>query len=152
MAVCRPGRCHSSQQQYIYHFFLKTFEEIREKFASIQFDETFDLVVAIANGGIIPATILNQRLNIELQLLKINWRDPQQKPQYDTPQLLFPIDFDCKDKTILLVEDRVKTGTTLEFAKKLLIREAKAVKTFAVNGPADYNLYNESCFKFPWLL
>jgi len=131
---------------------LKTFEEIKDKFASIQFDETFDLIVAIANGGIIPAAIINQKLNIELQLLKINWRDPQQKPKYDAPQLLSSIDFDCGGKTILLVEDRVKTGATLEFAKKLLIREAKAVKTFAVNGPADYNLYNESCFKFPWLL
>ena len=131
---------------------MKTFEEIKEKFASIAFDETFDLVVAIANGGIIPAAIINQRLNVEMQLLKINWRDPQQKPKYDAPQLLHPIAFDCKDKTILLVEDRVKTGATLEFAKKLLEKDARLVKTFAVNGSADYSLYNEACFKFPWIL
>lgn len=131
---------------------MKTFEEIKDKFASIHFDETFDLIVAIANGGIIPAAFINQRLNIELQLLKINWRDLQQKPKYDAPQLLSPIEFDYKDKTILLVEDRVKTGTTLAFAKELLSGRANMVKTFAVNGPADYSLYDERCFKFPWLL
>ncbi len=62
-----------------------------------------------------------------------------------------PIDFDYKNKRILLVEDRVKTGASLLYACKLL-EGATYVKTFAVNGKADYALYNEDCFKFPWLL
>lgn len=131
---------------------MKSFEEIKQKFASIEFDETFDLLVAIANGGIIPAAILNQRLNVEMRLLRINLRDANQKPLYDSPQLLAPIDFDYKGRVILLVEDRVKTGATLNYAKQLLLQKAALVKTFAVNGPADYNLYNEACFKFPWNL
>ncbi len=129
-----------------------TFDEIKNKLATIEFAETFDLIVAITNGGIVPAAILNQRLNVEMQLLKINWRDPQQKPKYTAPRLLATPDFEYKNKTILLVEDRVKTGATLEFAKKLLLPDAKLVKTFAVNGPADYSLYNGACFKFPWIL
>lgn len=119
------------------------------RFREIQFNEKFDLIIAIANGGIIPAAILNQQLGLEFQLLKINLRDMNQKPKFDSPQLLSPVDFEFKNKTILLVEDRVKTGATLNFAKALL-EEAKAVKTFAVNGDADYSLYNESCFRFPW--
>lgn len=129
----------------------KTFAEVLERFRSISFIENFDMIVAIANGGIIPAAILNQRLNVDIQLLKINLRDPFQKPKYDKPQLIAPIDFDYRDKTILLVEDRVKTGASLAFACKLL-EGAKLVKTFAVNGKADYCLYDEDCFKFPWLL
>lgn len=129
----------------------KTFEEVRERFRTIDFHEEFDMIVAIANGGIIPAAILNQRFNIEIQLLKINLRDSNQKPKYDSPRLVSPIDFDYKDKTILLVEDRVKTGASLLYACELL-KEAKLIKTFAVNGKADYALYNEDCFKFPWLL
>lgn len=129
----------------------KTFEEVLERFRSISFAENFDMIVAIANGGIIPAAILNQRFNIEIQLLKINLRDINQKPKYDSPQLMAPIDFDIKDKTILLVEDRVKTGASLKYACSLL-EGAKLIKTFAVNGTADYALYDESCFKFPWLL
>jgi uncharacterized protein len=129
----------------------KSFEEVLQRFREIEFHETFDLIVAIANGGIIPAAILNQRLGIEYKLLKINLRDPNQKPIYDAPKLVSPIDFDFKDKKILLVEDRIKTGATVNYAVSLL-KEAKLVKTFAVNGNADYALYNESCFKFPWIL
>ena len=129
----------------------KTFEEVMERFRSISFTESFDMIVAIANGGIIPAAILNQKLAIEIQLLKINLRDTNQQPKYDAPQLMAPIDFSYKGKSILLVEDRVKTGASLNLACNLL-QDAKLIKTFAVNGKADYALYNESCFKFPWIL
>ena len=132
--------------------YTKTFEEVLERFRNIRLEEKFDLIVAIANGGIIPAAILNQNLDIEIQLLKINLRDPNQKPKYESPQLVAPINFDFKNKTILLVEDRVKTGSTLNYAKSLLEKEAKLVKTFAVNGNADYFLYNEDCFKFTWII
>ena len=129
----------------------KTFSEILERCINIQFDETFDMIVAIANGGIVPAGIINQRLNIDFQTIKINLRDVNQKPKYDTPQLVCPIDFDFVDKKILLVDDRIKTGSTIVFAKHLL-REAKLIKTFAVNGNADYALFNETCFRFPWII
>jgi len=130
---------------------IKTFEEVLDQFRTFTFNENFDMIVAIANGGIIPAAILNQRLNIDIQLLKINLRDSNQQPKYDTPQLMSSIDFEVKNKTILVVDDRVRTGATMDLARNLL-RDAKLVKTFAVNGKADYPLYNESCFKFPWIL
>jgi xanthine phosphoribosyltransferase len=130
---------------------LKTFDEVMNRFREIEFHENFDMIVAIANGGIIPAAIINQRLNKEFRLLKINLRDAEQKPRYDAPQLISPVDFDCTGKTILLVEDRIKTGATVNFAITLL-KDAKLVKTFAVNGNADYSLYNETCFKFPWIV
>ncbi len=122
-----------------------------QRFREITFHETFDMIVAIANGGIIPAAIINQRLNIEIQLLKINLRDPNQQPKYNSPKLISPIDFDYKGKSILLVEDRIKTGATVQYAIELL-QEAREIKTFAVNGKADYSLYDESCFRFPWII
>ncbi len=129
----------------------KSFEEVMQRFREITFHETFDMIVAIANGGIIPAAIINQRLNIEIQLLKINLRDPDQQPRYDSPKLISPIEFDYKDKSILLVEDRIKTGATVQYAIDLL-HGARQIKTFAVNGKADYSLYDESCFRFPWIV
>lgn len=129
----------------------KSFEEVLQRFRNIRFNETFDIIVAIANGGIIPAAIINQQLNTGIELLKINLRDPNQKPKYDSPKLISQIDFEFKDKTILLVEDRIKTGATVKFAIDLL-NGAKQIKTFAVNGKADYFLYNEECFKFPWIV
>ncbi len=129
----------------------KSFDEVAERFSQIEFEEQFDIIVAIANGGIIPAALLNQRLGLEVFLLKLSLRDVNQKPMYDQPKLVGKINFDYKGKRILLVEDRVKTGATLNYAKDLL-SEATVVKTFAVNGEADYCLYNETCFKFPWIL
>lgn len=129
----------------------KTFEEVLQRFQTIEIDETFDMIVAIANGGIVPAGILNQRLGIEVHLLKINFKDEFQKPRYDAPQLLKPIDFDFKNKKILLVDDRIKSGSTIKLARELL-KEAALIKTFAVNGNADYPLYHETCFRFPWII
>ena len=125
--------------------------EVMERFRSIEFYDDFDIIVAIANGGIVPAGIINQRLQIEVKLLKINLRDEFQRPKYDKPQLIAPIDFDFKGKRILLVDDRIKTGSTIELAKELM-SEAQFIKTFAVNGSADYALFNETCFKFPWIV
>jgi len=129
----------------------KSFEEVLERVRAIEFAEQFDMVVAIANGGIIPAAMINQRLGCEYYLLKLNLRDAMQNKLYDKPKLLAEIDFDYKGKRILLVDDRVKTGTTLEFAKELL-SDALLVKTLAVNGKADYCLYDEVCFRFPWIV
>jgi xanthine phosphoribosyltransferase len=129
----------------------KSWDEVKTRFNAIVFDQTFDIIVAIANGGIVPAAIINQRLHLPIELLKINYRDPHQKPLYPSPRLLDDINFDIKGKKILLVEDRVKTGATLQYAKALLT-EAVIVKTFAVNGKADYTLYDEACFSFPWIV
>ena len=129
----------------------KSFEEVLHKLQKVHFEEDFDMIVAIANGGIIPAAILNQRLDLPMYLLQISLRDSDHKPIHNYPILKSPIDFDFKDKNILLVEDRVKSGKTMEYAIELL-EEAKLVRTLAVNGSADYSIYNEACFKFPWII
>ena len=128
---------------------VRTFDEILHRFRTIEIGETFDMIVAIANGGLVPAGIINQRLQIDVHILKINFKDDFQKPRYDAPKLLQPIDFEFRGKRILLVDDRIKSGSTIKLAKELLA-EAAVVKTFAVNGEADYALFNESCFRFPW--
>ncbi len=129
----------------------KAFEEVMNRFRSLTFNENFEMIVAVANGGIIPAAIINQRLNVEFKLIKINYRDSNQQPIYDMPKLVADIDFDCRNKTILLVEDRIKTGASIKMAMSLL-QDAAVIKTFAVNGSADYVLYDEACFKFPWII
>ncbi|MFY8165260.1 MAG: phosphoribosyltransferase [Sediminibacterium sp.] len=130
----------------------KNWDEIKYRISELQFSENnFDLIVAIANGGVIPAAMLQQKLGLPLVLLKINYRDSKQIPVFDKPQLLEHPNFEIKNKHILLVEDRVKTGATLNYAKQLLA-EASLVKTFCINGTADYSLYNEACFNFPWII
>jgi hypoxanthine phosphoribosyltransferase len=129
----------------------RTLDELLNRFREIEFQEKFDLIVAIANGGIVPAGIINQRLNLEVQTIRINLRDEFQQPKYDAPRLMAPVEFEFRDKKVLLVDDRIKTGSSIRLAKEILL-EASLIKTFAVNGNADYALFNESCFKFPWIL
>ena len=129
----------------------RTFNEVMDRFRFISFEDEFDIIVAIANGGFVPAGIINQRLQKEVHLLKINLRDEYQHPKYDRPKLLAPIDFDFRNKRILLVDDRIKTGSTIMLAKELM-QDARMIKTFAVNGNADYALFDETCFKFPWII
>jgi len=129
----------------------RTFSEIMERFAQIEIAESFDMIVAIANGGLVPAGILNQRMQLEMKVLRINFKDENQRPRYESPKLLQPVDFDFKGKKILLVDDRIKSGSTIVVAREIL-KDAKEIKTFAVNGNADYALFNESCFRFPWMV
>ena len=127
----------------------KSWQELAGKIRSLVFNEQFDMIVAIANGGIIPAALVNQHLQLPIQLLKLSYRDEAQRPMYESPRLKERMRFEIKGKKILLVEDRVKTGATLNYAKDLL-QSAALIKTFAVNGKADYALYDEACFDFPW--
>ena len=73
---------------------VKSWDELRTKFNAIAFNESFDIIVAIANGGIVPAAIINQRLHLPIELLKINFRDNGQQPLYASPKLLNEINFD----------------------------------------------------------
>lgn len=129
----------------------RTFEEIMKRFAEIEIDEAFDMIVAIANGGLVPAGIINQRLQTNVNVLRINFKDDFQRPRYDAPKLLHPVDFEFKGKKILLVDDRIKSGSTIVLAREIL-KDAAEIKTFAVNGNADYALFNEACFRFPWMV
>ena len=127
----------------------KNLNEIIVRVQTIEFKEKFDLIVAIARGGLFPAALIQQKLQIDLEVLWINFRDENQQTKFDEPQLTKPISFDFRDKNILLVDDRSKTGKTFEKAKALL-NGAKSIKTCAVNGSADYPLFDENCFMFPW--
>ena len=124
----------------------KTMEEVLERFRTIEFHDDFDMIVAIANGGIVPAGIINQRLQKEVHLLRINLRDEYQHPKYDAPQLLAPVDFNFRGKSILLVDDRIKTGATIKLARKRLSRGSADVQTGHVQPisgtPVDVPLPN----------
>jgi uncharacterized protein len=109
----------------------------------------FDAIVAIAQGGIIPAALLQQEWEIPLSIVRINYRDHENKPRFDDARLLDETRCPYKGKMILLVDDVSRTGRTLVRARAWL--EGNSVKTFLVNGKADYRLYEtEECLRMPW--
>ncbi|MDR1789818.1 MAG: phosphoribosyltransferase [Opitutaceae bacterium] len=126
-----------------------TFADFIERLRALRFTERFDAVVAIANGGCVPGALLAERFQIPLEILHLNWRGPDNTPCRETPTLLRAPSFSFAGKALLIADDRSKTGATLEAARRIL-REAALLRTFAVNGTADYSLYNTTCFPMPW--
>ncbi|MBD3309879.1 phosphoribosyltransferase [Candidatus Woesearchaeota archaeon] len=123
-------------------------EEFNRRLTALDLKD-FDLIVAIGQGGIIPAAFIQQKLGIPMQIISIQYRDKEHNPIYEDAKLLENRSFNLKNKKILLVDDVSRTGKTINKAKEYL--KDNQIKTFVINGPADLNLFNEKeCIKMPW--
>ncbi|MCX6724460.1 MAG: phosphoribosyltransferase [Candidatus Staskawiczbacteria bacterium] len=127
----------------------KSWKQIKNRLDSVIFQEEFDLIVAIARGGVIPGFLVSKKIKKKLELVWLRFRDDENKITFKHPKLIKKLEFNFSGKNILLVDDISRTGTTFKVASKYL-KGAKSIKTFAINGGADYCLYDEECFKFPW--
>jgi len=109
----------------------------------------FDLVIGIAEGGLVPSGMIAYKLGIELNVIRISFRDAANTPLYDQPRLYSEI-MKIKNKKILIVDDVSVSGKTLEKAKEAL--KGNDVKTLTLKGKADYVLFPEisDCVKWPW--
>lgn len=126
----------------------KPLPEILKSIKSLRINSV-DLVVGIARGGIVPAYLVSSHLQKPLEFLWIHFRDEHHQPELEKPRLEKPINFKWGGKHILLVDDRVNSGATMYGAKEIL-KGAASIQTLAINGPADYTLFDEDCFKMPW--
>ncbi len=126
----------------------KSWDEFFERLDELDLGE-HDLIVAVARGGIIPAGFIQQKLNIPMKIIQINYRDDTHTPRYDDAKLLETESFDITGKKILLVDDVSKTGKTIEKAKEYLA--GNEVTTCVFNGKADIWFYQSpTCLKMPW--
>jgi len=111
--------------------------------------EQFEGIVAIANGGIMPAAILHEESGLPMDVVQINYRDHENKPRFPDARLLQDGPAPFPGKKVLIVDDVSRTGRTLARAREYLSRSA--VKTFLINGEADFSLYRTSeCLRMPW--
>jgi uncharacterized protein len=126
-----------------------SFREISERLKQTELPET-DLVIGIGTGGIVPAGIVAFHLNAELELMVLNYRDPQNNPLYEKPRILQKPELHLEGKRILLVDDVSVSGKTMNTALEQL--KGYNVKTLTMKGKADYVLFPEikDCVKWPW--
>ena len=126
-----------------------SFKEISKRIGDLNLPY-FDLVIGIADGGTVPASLVAYQLGIELNLIKINYRDVQNNPIYDEPVILSQKNI--TDKKVLLVDDVSVSGKTLEAAIKIL--QGNSITTLTLKGKADYVLFPEisECVNWPWKL
>ena len=82
-------------------------------------------------------------------VVHINYRDHENRPRFADARLLEEGPPPFPGKAVLLVDDVSRTGRTLARARAYLA--GSTVKTFLVNGEADYCLYKtEECLRMPW--
>lgn len=110
----------------------------------------FDLVIGIANGGAVPASLVAYKIGSDLKIIRINYRDEENNPCYKEPRCLSRVKLSKEARRILLVDDVSVSGKTLTCAKKLF--KGKKIKTLVFKGKADYVLFPKikDCVKWPW--
>ena len=126
-----------------------SFTTISSRIREIKFPD-IDLVVGIATGGVVPASLVAFYLQCPLEIIQINYRDEENSPRYEFPKILQDFDRLISSKRILLVDDVSVSGKTLEVAKAYLADST--VFTFVLKGQADYTAFPEisKCVNWPW--
>jgi uncharacterized protein len=127
------------------------FSEISQRLHALVLPE-FDVVVGIARGGLLPASLIAHQLELPLYLMQLNYRDDANKPRRAAPELQRPLEFDAQGKRVLLVDDVSVSGATFNVARGLLT--GASITTLACKGKADFVLFPEvaACVNWPWSL
>jgi len=99
-------------------------------------DRFFDLVIGIARGGIPVAMVVSDHLGVKIDF--INVKSYKGIAERSTPRILSTLTEGIRGKSILLVDDLVDHGVTMDIVKKHLSgRSPKLLKTAVL-------------FKKPW--
>lgn len=125
------------------------FQDLTRRLKALSLPEV-DVVVGIASGGTVPASLVAFHLDAPLRLIHLNLRDEENRPRRDAPELLQPFDAPLPGSRVLLVDDVSVSGATLEAARGHL--RGCAVTTLAFKGKADLVLVPEvaDCVVWPW--
>ena len=120
--------------------------------------EEFDTIIAIVKGGLIPARLLSDVLGIdEIGFIGVKlYKGVGEKEK--TPKLTIPPTPPPTNKRILVVDDIVDTGTTLQLVIDELNRYTPAkirsaaiyVKPWAIIRPDYYYETTSKWIVFPW--
>jgi hypoxanthine phosphoribosyltransferase len=127
-----------------------SFKAISERLKELVLPE-YDLVIGIGTGGIVPASLIAFHLNTELRVVVLNYRDENNTPLYEDPQVIsLAEDLKQQGKKILLVDDVSVSGKTLQKAREMF--GEFDVNTLTMKGKADYVLFPEikECVRWPW--
>ncbi|HVO75433.1 MAG TPA: phosphoribosyltransferase [Ignavibacteriaceae bacterium] len=126
-----------------------SFKTICKRLESLDLPK-FDLIVGIAEGGIVPASLAAYKTGCDIEIIKINYRDINNSPSFDKPKLLSKISEFHQKKNILIVDDVSVSGKTLDFAKSFF--RGNEIKTLVLKGKGDFVLFPEikECVNWPW--
>jgi adenine/guanine phosphoribosyltransferase-like PRPP-binding protein len=110
-----------------------SFKDVVDRLARWEFPGGIDGVVGIAQGGVVPAALVAQRLGLELKLIALNYRDEAHEPRFAAPKLLSAVPDLGAWKRVLLVDDVYVSGKSWQAARALLPPEVE-VLPFVLKG------------------
>jgi len=127
----------------------------------IQLAFDLNVIVGIGKSGIIPASILAKRLKINAFYSIIVSLYNEEKPPrklYQNPKILFSSLDSLEGKKVLVVDDFVHTGATLQMVlHKVANSGAKEVQSAVVGlrldasyRPEYFGMTFKGCLWFPW--
>lgn len=116
----------------------------------------FDLVIGIARGGIPIAMVISDSLNIGIETVKVKSYTGIKKRI--KPRIISKLSVSIRGKRILLVDDLVEYGDTMETViKHLNIQKPAGIKTAVLYKkpwskfePDFYNKIVDTWIAFPW--
>lgn len=125
------------------------FVRIMDLLLKVDFPEV-DAVVGIREGGVVPAALIGYKLAKPVYFVGINYRDINNVPCRQRPELLQSLVLPDGVNRILLVDDVSVSGQTLRSAAALLA--PRQVITFVLKGKADLVLITDiqGCVDWPW--
>jgi len=128
-----------------------SFQDIVSRLAHWPFPERLDGVVGIAQGGVVPAALVAQRLGLDLKVIALNYRDEANEPRFPEPRLLAPVPALGGWRRVLLVDDVYVSGRSWRAARALLPPEID-VLAFVLKGRVDFALIRDidGCVRWPW--
>jgi xanthine phosphoribosyltransferase len=128
-----------------------SFKDIIARLARWEFPRDIDGVVGIARGGVVPAALVAQRLDRELKLIALNYRDGAHEPRFAAPKLLSAVPDLGTWRRVLLVDDVWVSGQSWHAARAAL-PPAVEVLPFVLKGQVDFALIRDvdGCVQWPW--
>jgi hypoxanthine phosphoribosyltransferase len=137
-----------------YELVSKLAENVRENYK-------VDAIVGIARSGAIPAAILAKIFNInKFYTVRVSFYDEEKPPVriFREPKILNSNLGNLSGMNVLIVDDFIHTGSTLEVVKKeSRLRGAKEVRAAIVavredvkTKPEYYAMIFSGCVLFPW--
>lgn len=114
------------------------------------------VIVGIAKGGVLPATVIASLLRREFYPIRISRRHNDQVVR-DTPEILQGPPPAIRGLRVLLVDDIVATGETMDLARKACLTQgASQVRTASLcshsfgQRPDYVALVSDALIVFPW--
>ena len=124
-------------------------------------NKKYDYVIGIANGGLIPATLIAKKLKLKTLSVGItSYENTEQLKTINMWSTINDINHPYKYGTCLIVDDISDSGKTFSFLKKYYLTEVESLTDYAAlvvkpktSFMPEYfamSVSNDVWVKFPW--